>query len=703
MQVHRQHFRGRMWHVLEDPGANQFFRLSTSAYMFVGMLDGRRTVAEVWNICNEQLGDEAPTQGEAIQLLGQLYTSNLLRAELPPDAEGLLKRYSKRKTREVQGFLTNLLFIRIPLIDPDRFLDRWVNVFGRVFSLWGLALWLVLISTGLYFIAGRTGDLMDRASGVFDPGNLVYLYLGLIIAKVFHEYGHAFACKRFGVQTGTGGEVHIMGVMFLIFTPLPYLDASSAWAFRNKWQRVVVGAAGMLVELAIAAVAAIIWAKTTKGTLNAVCYNIMFFASVSSVLFNGNPLLRFDAYYILSDLLEIPNLAQRSKQYLYYLVKRYVWSVKRLVNPAHTSGERAWFVFYGIASTVYRVFIVSMILLFLTKRLPKPLAVVAIGFAVVAAFMWVCIPLGKFIRYLATNGELARVRGRAVVSTLMVVAALFVGLGIVKAPNHCRVEGVVEPVDMAIVYAETDGFVEGFLPSGRRVSPDGEYLLQCRSPKLKTKSEQLQAERRRLDARRRIAQTKEPAAAKVLAEQIAALDEQIERTNEELASLDLHAPLVGTWIAPGIERAKGGYVRRGDSVGGVADLEHVTIRATAGQQVAAMLIAEAFDRVEIRVKGRPEDRLAGTKIEILPAGQKQLPSAALGYRAGGKMETAMEDPRGTKTSERFFEIRVAPDEHASMRLLTGQRVVVRLTMPPKPLLLQWWRSLLQLVQQRFRI
>lgn len=425
VQVHRQHFRGHMWHVLQDPSSNQFFRLNDAAYYFVAMLDGRRTVGEVWRICNEQLGDSAPTQGEAIQLLGQLYSSNLLQAELPPDAEGLFHRYRKRVTREVQGYLMNLLFIRVPLIDPDNFLNRWVGVFGKLFTKVSLLLWVVLMGVGLYFVIGRAGELFDGAAGILDRENLPLLYLSFVIIKIFHEFGHAFACKAFGRASGTGGEVHVMGVMFLVFTPLPYVDASSAWAFRRKWHRAVVGAAGMFVELAVAAVAAIIWANTAPGTLRAVCYNVMFIASVSSLIFNGNPLLRFDGYYILSDVLEIPNLSQRSKQYIYYLVKRYVYGVRRSHNPANTGGEKRWFVFYGIASTLYRVFVCIRILLFIADKL----FIVGAVLAVAAVVAWVFVPLGKFLHYLFTSGELMRVRVRAVGSTLGVLLAIVIGVG----------------------------------------------------------------------------------------------------------------------------------------------------------------------------------------------------------------------------------------------------------------------------------
>jgi putative peptide zinc metalloprotease protein len=667
------------------------------------MLDGRRTVAEAWRICNEQLGDEAPTQAEVIQLLGQLYCTNLLYAEVPPDTDSLFNRYRQRVKRQVQGYLTNLLFIRIPLIDPDHFLDRWVSVFGRLFSWFGLVLWLALMTVGLYFIIGNLGELIRQSADVLAPDNLILLYLSLVVIKVFHEFSHAFACKTFGRISGSGGQVHTMGVMFLVFVPLPYMDASSAWAFRQKWRRVIVGTAGMMVELAIAAVAAIFWANTSTGTLHIVAYNIIFVASISTLVFNGNPLLRFDGYYILSDLVEIPNLGQRCRQYLYYLVKRYSWGLKKALNPAHTRGERVWFVFYGLASTAYRVFICIRILLFLNDRLPEEFFILVPILACGAVFAWVLIPLGRFLRFLATGAELARNRARAVGSTLGSLCLIVVCLGVLRAPDHCRVEGIVEPVQLAIIHGASDGFVTGFLPSGIKVAPDRAPLIRASNPELEAERKSLTAERRGLETRRRLAETEEIAAAQIFDEQLDALDEKRARIEFELSSLNLRSPLSGTWVAPDIEKIKGTYLRRGQQIGFVADLDETIIRATAGQEVAAMLLEQAYKQVEIRVKGRPASMLTGQIEKISPAGQEVLPSEALGYAVGGTMPTVSQDPRETRSAEMFFEIRIRPEPNSTVRLLTGQRVVVRTRMPSKPIAVQLWRSLRQLFQRRFHI
>jgi putative peptide zinc metalloprotease protein len=266
-----------------------------------------------------------------------------------------------------------------------------------------------------------------------------------------------------------------------------------------------------------------------------------------------------------------------------------------------------------------------------------------------------------------------------------------------------RVEGIVEPVRLNIIYAAVDGFVEDFLPSGTDVSPDGPPLIKAINPVLNAKEKELLAERRRLEAQRQIAQTREIAEVQILEKQLAALNEQIKRTKDELASLNLHPSFSGTWIAPDIELSKGLYLYRGHKIGYLASLNDVLIRATAGQSAAAILIEHAYKDVQIRVKGRPDMALAGRIEKIIPAGHERLPSAALGYAVGGSMPTISKKPDEIRTAEKFFEVQISPDPNSSVHLLSGQRIIARFQMPSKPLAFQWWRGLRQLFQRRFRI
>ncbi|MBM3838955.1 MAG: hypothetical protein FJ398_13505 [Verrucomicrobia bacterium] len=290
--------------------------------------------------------------------------------------------------------------------------------------------------------------LQQQSQSVLAPGNLLLLYAGIVLLKTLHEFGHAYFCRRFG------GEVHVLGVMLMIFTPIPYMDATSSWGFRSRWQRILVGAAGMIVELFVAALATFVWANTGQGTLHSLAYNMMLAASVSTLVFNLNPLLRFDGYYMLSDLLEIPNLHQRALQQLKHVVERYGFGVEQSESPARTRGEAGWLAAFGVASGIYRVFVFGAILLFVADRYLL-LGVLMAAFCVVS---WILVPMGKLLSYLASSPRLARHRPRAVLATLGVFGFVLLLLNWVPMPSHFRAPGVLQADQSAlIVRARHDG------------------------------------------------------------------------------------------------------------------------------------------------------------------------------------------------------------------------------------------------------
>ncbi len=699
VRITRQHFRGRRWHVVEDPASGQFYRLSDAGYDLVGRLDGTTTVDRAWHASLERLGDEALTQGEAIALLGQLYRSNLIRAEVTGDSLAVLQRQQERRAREVRGYLQSLLFLRIPLFDPDSMLTRWAPLVSWMFGPVGLIAWVILIGVGLGHVIGRGKAVMDSATGVLAAENILYLYLVYAGIKLLHELGHAFACKVFGRRDGTGGEVHTIGIMFLVFVPLPYVDASSSWAFRSRLQRIVVAAAGILVELACAAVAAIVWARSAEGTTaHAVAYNAMFVASVSTLLFNGNPLLRYDAYYILSDVLGIPNLARRSTDALKYLVKRYAWGIRQAMNPARDRGDAALLLGYGIASTAYRAVVYLGIALFIASQQ----ILIGAALLVFGVVVWVIVPIGQLIHYLLLNPEPARTRGRAVAVTLGSLLCLVVPAATVPVPDHTRATGVAEPNDFEVVYAQVDGFLDGFVPTGSLVDGlSATPLAEQSNLRLARDHNVLDAELAGLRASRALAFRDDPARAFQIDRQIETTLDQMSWVERQEDGLRSRSELRGQWIAPNLERLEGGFVRRGQAIGMVADLSVMRVRVVMDQRTAALVIDEARPSVELRARNRP-DQLVHAELErVLPAGQRRLPSAALGIAGGGSVATTPDDSHGENTREDVFEAwLVLPADHG---LLPGQRVVARFQLDPRPVLEQGLRIVRQVLQERFRV
>ncbi len=745
VQISRQHFRGQQWHVVQDHTNNAFFRLAGPAYRFIGLLDGKRSVGEAWNLANEQLGDDAPTQGEVIQLLGQLYTSNLLQAEVPADTHALFARYKQRKQREITSYLMNIMFSRIPIWDPDHFLNKILPLVSWIFSPVGLVVWLVLIGSGIYSLMGVhdwTSKVASQRSGLLSPDNLVLLYVAFSLIKACHEMGHAISCKKFGKQSGTGGEVHVIGIMFLVFTPVPYVDASSSWALTNKWHRAIVGAAGMWVELAIASVAAIVWSNTRDGAmLHNFAYNIMFVAGFSTIVFNANPLLRYDGYYILSDLLEIPNLSTRGTEYIYYLVKKYVWNVRFARNPAHGPSEKFWLFVYAITSFVMRMFVTLSIMFYLTGVLNGTLIILAAGMAIAGMITWAVVPTGKFIHFLATNGELSRTRARAI-GTSAFAAILVVGvLCFVPVPDHARAQGVVEPThdgmrelitmgsgEVTELNAEPhdshapDRMLDGI---GMPNVNAGTQIMVGDNPQIRygLARDQGQLEVYELTLQKAFAEVSSTQPSEVPMNQanIRVQEKSIADDREKLALQTVTAPISGVLVAPELKEKQGMYVKQNERLGEIIDLHNLIIRTAVANDLSGMLIKEieknplVGQHVEIRIDGRPDVLFSGDILEMAPAGSDQLPSPALGYQVGGLITTAADDQHGVKTEEKFFEVRLghlklesAPQDikdlyanPADLPLLPGQRVVVRFTLSPKPLAMQAWTKFRQVFQKKF--
>lgn len=710
VQIFRQYYRGAMWYVIRDPSNNQFFRVNDAAYHFVGLLDGKRAVKEVWDICNQHLGDRAPTQNEVIQLLGQLYTSNLLWADISLDNVGLFERYRKRVNREIRGYMMNILFVRVPLFDPEWILSKWISVVGWLFGPIGFIFWAILIGFGLTAVLSNYTEFTQgfKQENFLQTENLMMLYLVFGIIKICHEFGHGFACKRYGVLNGSGGEVHTLGIMLLVLAPVPYVDASSSWAFRSKWQRFFVGAGGMYVELAIASVAALYWAGTTGNSVyRDIAYNVIFVSSVSTILFNANPLLRYDGYYMLSDVLEIPNLSQRGKQYLHYLVKRYIFGADQLTCPAHSAGEKFWLFIYTIASMIYRVFVCFFILLFITQQL------FFIGFilAGAAAVTWVVVPIGKFIQYLATNGELSRCRNRAVISTILVLGLFFGITGLWRLPENHRAEGIVEPTRYADIFMASDGYISNdILESGSYVEPDNGYLLTATNPELEALLRKRYSDLKVSQFRYQRSEVEDPSLAPLLFKEISDKKRLIADAQDRLEKLKIKAPFKGQWVSADVERSKGAFFQKGQRLGLVASTDDLFIKIVTSQELGPRIIQELAvgDKLELRARNNPAIHYQGEIIKIVEIGKTELPDPSLSTLAGGTMDVDPKEKSGTTSTSPFFEIHVKIGDYlgsdkTAMKLMPRQRVIARLPLNDKPLLHQWGIALRQLVQGNFGI
>src|SRR6476659_2225639 len=270
---------------------------------------------------------------------------------------------------------TNILSMRFKGIDPERFFNFIYPYIRWFFSVPAMVCCVTLALMALSLIIVQFDVFHSRLPDFhyfFRAQNWMWLALTLCVTKILHEFGHGLSCKHFG------GECHEIGVMMLVLTPCLYCNVSDSWMLPNRWHRAAIGAAGMYVELVLASIACFIWWFTVPGPLNYICLNVMFVSSVSTVMFNANPLLRYDGYYILSDILEIPNLRYRSTEYTVGLIKRHLFKVK-LSQPPPPVGQRIWLVLYAISSSIYLMFVGIMIILMVWNQVPVLGVLMALG------------------------------------------------------------------------------------------------------------------------------------------------------------------------------------------------------------------------------------------------------------------------------------------------------------------------------------
>ena len=693
VQVHRQEFRGERWIVLQNPLSNQFFRLRPAAYEFVARLRPEKTVEEVWKECLDRFPDEAPGQEAVIQLLAQLYQASLLQYTIAADAEELFKRYERTQQREMRARLLNIMFMRFRLLDPDRFLVRTLPVLGKLVGFAGLILWVVVVGWALKVVADNFTQVRNQAQGVLDPSNLLPLYFGLVVIKTLHEFGHALFCRKFG------GEVHTLGLMLVIFTPMPYMDATSAWGFRERWKRVLVGAAGMIVELFVAAIATFVWANTGTGWVHGVAYNMMFVASVSTLIFNLNPLLRFDGYYILSDLVGIPNLNQRATRQLRFLCERHLFGLRRVESPAATKKEAGWLTVFGITSGIYRVFVFGGILLTVADRF----LLIGLVMAAVCAVAWVAVPVIGLVKYLATSPALDRQRSRAVAVSCAIAAALLVLLEFVPFPSHFRAPGILRSREWTEVHNLTSGSVRALLVQPGSTVTNGQPLIELTSPDLEFEMQGAAAQYEEIQARLRQAMQDAVPNLKPLTSYAESVEKRLERLRNDARNLTVRATQGGIWVAPGVENFPGRWLGRGTALGTIIDPSGFQFQAVVRQEDGDRLFTRAYKTGEVRVYGQASSVIRVANIRVIPGEKRQLPSAALGWGGGGPVEITSDDPEGRKTKEPFFEVRADVLPGAVAAQLHGRSGKVRFDLEPEPVLPRLVRSLRQLLQTRYKI
>ncbi|MEM1304732.1 MAG: site-2 protease family protein, partial [Planctomycetota bacterium] len=560
LRARRQRYQGRSYWVVKDPVALQYFRFEEEEFAILQMLDGESSLDQI----AEQFEAEFPPQTirteELQQFLGMLHRSGLVLADAAGQGVQLKKRRDERKHKERLAMASNVLSVRFKGFDPERLLNamyafppvRWFfswPVFIGCMVMCLAALLLVLVNFDAFQAR------LPSFQAYFSAQNWTnWLILGVVLSvtKVLHEFGHGLSCKHFG------GECHEMGVMFLVLTPCLYCNVSDSWMLPSRWKRAAIGAAGMYVEVVLAAVCTFVWWFTDSDTLlNKLCLNVMFISSVSTILFNANPLLRYDGYYILSDLLEIPNLRQKAQQILSRTLGEWCLGLEPPEDPFLPKRNQGWFALYTVASAAYRWVVVLSICYFLNVVF-EPYGLKVLGQLVALTAVWGLVgqPLWKLYKYFKVPGRLSKVKRWRLWTSVGVAAAAVAGVATIPFPAAVHCTALVQPRDAATVYVEALGVLDSVsVEAGQRVEAGDELArlvnvdIELAIARLESQIAEYQIKLADLRAMSFTDSTAAEQTAQV-AELLAATREQLAQYRRDARRLVLRAPVAGVVIPP---------------------------------------------------------------------------------------------------------------------------------------------------------
>lgn len=712
LQARRQAHQGREYWVVKDPLALKYFRFEEEEFAILQMLDGQVTLEQIQQRFETQFAPQKISSAELHHLLGMLFRSGLVISDAPGQGEQLAARQRERAGQERLAQLTNLLALRFRGVDPDRWLTWLERRVGWFFTLPAVICSLLFCLAALLLIATEFEVFQSRLpsfQNFFAAQNWLLLAIVLGVTKVLHEFGHGLACKR------VGGECHEMGLMLLVFTPCLYCNVSDSWMVRSKWRRAGIGAAGMYVELVLASLCTFLWWFSEPGLLNGICLKVMFVCSVSTLLFNANPLMRYDGYYILSDLLEIPNLRQKAASVLRSQLNAWFLGLPMPVDP-FLPRRRLWlFALYSVASALYGWLITFSILWFLYRAL-EPYGLKLIGQMLAAGMLATLfgIPLWRAIRFFFVPGRAQRVKPlRMAISFSLLTAAIAGGL-LLPLPRYVVCSFEIQPRGAASVYVEVPGEIRAIHVRSGPVQP-GQAIVQLDNLDARIAEQKLFGQREKLatkiDGIRQAAHTDDGALLELAQteEALAALDRQLEKRRDEIRRLVVRAPQAGIWLPPPARPHDPPEAKRLASwsgrplelrnVGAHLDASVLLGRVAEPGKLEAILVVDQAQLdfvslaqpVDLYLEQFPGRKLRGA-IDHISQQELQAAPRNLTAKAGGNLATKTDENGVERPVEVIYQASVPLSDPAG-KILLGSRGHAKIHTGYEPLGTRLWREL----------
>jgi putative peptide zinc metalloprotease protein len=661
LHVSRQVHQGQPVYIVHDPVSFKSHRLPLSNYQLFVRLDPSKKLEENFDSLVRQNHLKRSDRDSFFQLIMQLQQLGLL--VLPVSNGGRLhEQYLKQTKARRRNKLLNALFLTIPLARPDDFLTRTAHRVRWMFSQCFLAVWAVAGLCALWLVVSRFEEFTQPFNGLLATENLPFLWAAFVVLKVWHELGHAYACKIYG------GAVPEMGMILIAGTPAAYVDATAAWSFSERWKRLVVMTGGMYFESIVAIPAVFVWAFATSPLLTSCAWQLVMMASLITLLFNANPLMKYDGYFIASELVGIQNLRGRADQYLKAWMKRIflglesgrLSSSSREAEVGTDTSTTLILAGYGIAAAVYRTLLIFGIAAMIATRFPM-IGLALAAFHLLSTLGTSGLSLGK---YLLTSPETASIRGRArLVAVLALIVVPLLSL-VVPVPFGVVAQGVVAAESEHFLNAETPGTLQTCVGKPGDTVVAGALLAQLENLEVTEKAQLSRAELQEALLQWEVSRSTDITKSAELEARITELKHRLLESQRQVSALSISAPAGGrvARVVPSLQ--KGRYLKVGDQVAVVVD-GRTLLRTWLNEDELGSIQREPGTEIRFRIPGRSEATFVGRLVSIEPAAESTALHDAMTFAAGG---TILLDPQTGLPLEPLFQVDVSPLNETVLQL-----------------------------------
>jgi putative peptide zinc metalloprotease protein len=663
LHVSRQLQQSTPVYVVHDPVAFRTHQLTLQNYQLLVRLNREKTLGQNFETLVKQQHLDATDEAFFYQLIMQM---NQLGIVILPLANGgrLFEQHEKIVHQKRRRRIMGALFMQIPLAHPDEFLRRTASRVQWLFSRAFVCVWALAGLAAMWIIVSRFSEFQLPMNRLLATENLPFLWLSFVFLKVWHELGHGYACRIYG------GAVPEMGLLLIAGTPAAYMDATAAWSFPERWKRLVVMMGGMYFESILAIPAVFIWAFSSSPLLSSCAHQIVMMASLITLLFNANPLMKYDGYFIASELLGIQNLRARSDRFLKGLLKRTFLGLK-VKSPALTTQEQLLLLVYGCAASIYRVLLVIGIAVMIAQRFPL-IGLAVAGFQLVTTVGSSAVQLGV---YLLKSTETKAVRKRAAFLAVLALAILPAATFVVPMPFDVVADGVVAAQTEHYLNAGVSGqYVSRAVAAGSTVA-EGQLLATLENPDVTGQHQILLATLQEAMLEWEVIRTRNLVEAARYEPRIRELKQQLLETQRQVSALRISAPGQSTVARTLPEAQFGRLVSAGETVAVLVDGDPL-IRTWLTEDEFGSIEREPGTPVSCRIPGRWGETYGGTLLRVEPAAESSSLDHALTFIAGGKI---LMNPQTGLPFEPLFQVDIRPDTNSELRLRDhGMRVSISL-------------------------